>query len=73
MTNEKGTSMSRAQLLALQLSSDELLRIARFDAERVYRDLARFVIRISREPDGWHVDFDLKGCDGSRRRPTLRH
>jgi hypothetical protein len=52
--------MSSAQLLAGQLSSDEVLRIARLDAEQVYRDLSRFVIRIAREFDGWHVDFDLK-------------
>ena len=52
--------MSSAQLLASQLASDEALRIARLDAERIYRDLARFVIRIARESDGWHVDFDLK-------------
>jgi len=48
------------QLLAPELTSDEVLRVARLDAERVYRDLSRFVIRISRESDGWHVDFDLK-------------
>ena len=52
--------MSTVQLLAPQLSSDEVLRVARLDADRAYRDLARFVIRIAREPDGWHVDFDLK-------------
>jgi hypothetical protein len=52
--------MSTAQLLAPQLSSDEVLRVARLDAERVYRDFSRFVIRIARESDGWHVDFDLK-------------
>jgi len=52
--------MSSAHLLAQQLSSDEVLRVARLDAEQVYRDLARFVIRIEREADGWHVDFDLK-------------
>ena len=60
MTNEKGTRMSSAQILAPRLASDEVLRVARLDAERVYRDLARFVIRIAWEPDGWHVDFDLK-------------
>ena len=52
--------MSTAQLLEPQLSSDEVLRVARLDAERVYRDFSRFVIRIAREADGWHVDFDLK-------------
>src|ERR1700752_2470212 len=52
--------MSSAQLAAPQLSSDEVLRVARLDAERAYRDLSRFIIRIARESDGWHVDFDLK-------------
>ena len=52
--------MSSARVLAPQLSSDEVLRVGRLDAERVYRDLSRFVIRIARESDGWHVDFDLK-------------
>jgi hypothetical protein len=47
------------KVLTSQLASDEVLRIARLDAERVYRDLSRFVIRVAREPDGWHVDFDL--------------
>lgn len=42
------------------LSSCEVLCVAHLDAHRAYRDLARFVIRIAREPDGWHVDFDLK-------------
>ena len=52
--------MSSAQLLAPQLSSEEVLRVARLDAERVYRDFSRFIIRMVRESDGWHVDFDLK-------------
>ena len=52
--------MSTAQLLTPQLSSDEVLRVARLDADRAYRDLTRFVIRIAREPDGWHVDFELQ-------------
>ena len=57
--------MSSAQIVAPQLSSNEVLRVARLDAERVYRDLSRFVIRMAREADGWHVDFDLK--DASAR------
>lgn len=52
--------MNGTQLLAPQLTVEEVLRIARLDADRVYRDLSRFVIRMSREADGWHVDFDLK-------------
>jgi len=52
--------MSTAQVVARELSSDEALRVARIDADRVYRDLSRFAIRIVREDDGWHVDFELK-------------
>ena len=39
------------------LAADEVLRIAREDAERVYKDLARFRISLYLEPDGWHVEF----------------
>ncbi len=52
--------MSSPQLLAPQLSAEEVLRTARLDADGAYRDLSRFIIRIAREPDGWHVDFELK-------------
>ena len=41
------------------LSSDAVLRVARMDAERGYRDLSRYTIRITEEADGWHVDYDL--------------
>jgi hypothetical protein len=43
-----------------RLSSDEILRIARLDAERVYRDLSPYSICITERPDGWHVDYELK-------------
>lgn len=52
--------MTTAQIATPTLSSDEVLRIARLDAERAYRDLSRFAIRLSRESDGWHVDYELK-------------
>ncbi len=42
-----------------RLSSDKVLPIARMDAERVYRDLSRYSIRISEQSDGWHVDYEL--------------
>jgi hypothetical protein len=44
---------------AIPLTSDEVLRIAREDAERVYKDLERFRISLFREPDGWHVEYAL--------------
>jgi hypothetical protein len=48
------------ELQAERLSSDQVLKIARTDAERVYRDLSHFFIRIAEETDGWHVDYELK-------------
>lgn len=43
-----------------RLSSDEVLKIARLDAERAYRDLTPYRISIALEPDGWHIDYELK-------------
>ena len=42
------------------IAADEALRIARLDAEPVYRDLSPFMVIICREPDGWHVDYEIK-------------
>lgn len=41
-------------------SSDEILRTARLDAERAYRDLTPYRISLTLESDGWHVDYILK-------------
>ncbi|MCI0637954.1 MAG: hypothetical protein L0Y72_23735 [Gemmataceae bacterium] len=41
-----------------RLSSNEALKIARLDAERVYRDLTLYRIAIVLEADGWHVDYE---------------
>lgn len=38
---------------------DEALRVARLDAERVYRNLDPYLIAVSRESDGWHIDYEL--------------
>jgi hypothetical protein len=42
------------------ISCDEALKIARLDAEVAYRDLSPYRIQLSLEPDGWHVDYELK-------------
>ena len=42
------------------LTSDQALRIARLDAERVYHDLSPYRASVSLEHDGWHVDYELK-------------
>ena len=44
------------------ISGDEALRIAHADAERVYRDLSRYRIVLALEPDGWHIDYELKSA-----------
>jgi hypothetical protein len=41
-------------------SCDQALKVAREDAETVYRDLARYWIRVALEEDGWHVDYQLR-------------
>ena len=44
----------------VNLTADEVLKIARLDAERAYRNLAPYRISVSLESDGWHVDYLLK-------------
>jgi hypothetical protein len=48
------------EITAPSLTSDEALRIARLDAERVYRDLSAYRVGVVLEQDGWHVDYELK-------------
>jgi hypothetical protein len=42
------------------LGADEALKIAHADALQAYRDLYAYCIRLALEPDGWHIDYDLK-------------
>ncbi len=42
------------------ISCDEALKIARTDAERVYRNLSPYRISVVLESDGWQVDYVLK-------------
>ena len=42
------------------ISSDQALKIARTDAEGVYRDLSIYRIGVSLEDNGWLVDYELK-------------
>jgi hypothetical protein len=46
-----------------QLPCDEILRIARLDAERVYRDLSPYRISLCLLDDGWHVDYEVASPD----------
>jgi hypothetical protein len=43
-----------------QITSDQALKIARMDAEKVYRDLSPYRILVELYQDGWHVDYELK-------------
>lgn len=43
-----------------RVPGDAALRIAHTDAEKVYRDLSHYRIVLALEPDGWHVDYQLK-------------
>jgi hypothetical protein len=42
------------------ISGDQALRIAEADAVAAYGDLSRYRIVLALEPDGWHVDYELK-------------
>jgi hypothetical protein len=46
--------------MPMSMASDRALGIAQADAVGAYRDLSHFVIRLSLESDGWHVDYELK-------------
>jgi len=39
------------------LTSDQILKIAREDAERVYGDVSDLEISIRLRSDGWHVEY----------------
>jgi hypothetical protein len=43
------------------ITSDEALKIARLDGEKAYRnDLSGCRVTVAMEPDGWHIDYELK-------------
>jgi hypothetical protein len=54
------TPSTTAVLTVPSITSDQALRIARLDAERVYRDLSPYRASIALEQDGWHEDYELK-------------
>jgi hypothetical protein len=45
---------------SMSILAEDALKIARLDAEKVYRDLDRYRIQITIEPDGWHIEYWLK-------------
>ena len=48
------------------LAADQILTFAQADAARAYGDLSEYCVRLSLEPDGWHVDYELRDarCKG---------
>jgi hypothetical protein len=44
----------------LLVPADVALATAHADATRAYRDLSHYRIEITHEPDGWHVDYELR-------------
>lgn len=42
------------------LAADQILTFAQADAVRVYGDLSAYCVRLALEPDGWHVDYELR-------------
>ena len=42
------------------LTAEHALSIAQADAARAYRDLSVYRIHLVLEPDGWHIDYELK-------------
>jgi hypothetical protein len=57
---DKEESSMLAHENAISVTSDTALRVARMDAERVYRNLSEYRAVVSLEKDGWHVDYALK-------------
>jgi hypothetical protein len=45
---------------ARTLPGDQALAIAQADALQAYGDLSPYCIRLAHEPDGWHIDYELK-------------
>ncbi len=43
-----------------EISSDQALKIAQADAEKICKDLSGYRIILALEPDRWHVDYQLK-------------
>jgi hypothetical protein len=41
------------------LLCDEVLRVAREDAQTAYRDLSGYRITLFQDSEGWHVHYDL--------------
>ncbi len=54
------TSTAIEDAVQEQITSDQALKVARLDAEKVYRDLTHYRILVELYQDGWHVDYELK-------------
>ncbi|MCX7421506.1 MAG: hypothetical protein NT013_18440 [Planctomycetia bacterium] len=41
-------------------AADQVLTFAQADGVRVYGDLSAYCVWLALEPDGWHVDYELR-------------
>jgi hypothetical protein len=41
------------------MTADQIVGVARLDAEQAYNDLFRYRVTLALLGDGWHVDFEL--------------
>jgi hypothetical protein len=49
-----------------QIFSDLALKIARLDAEKIYRDLSAYRVFLELNHNGWQVDYELKNQQTQR-------
>lgn len=54
------STVTAAAGAAAAIGGDLALSIAQADALKAYRDLSMFRIELALEPDGWHIDYELK-------------
>jgi len=64
-------SIASTPAIPPRVSGDGALRIAQADTENVYRDLTNYRIALALEPDGWHVDYQLKSPTAHVAGPTI--
>lgn len=54
------SNTATASAPAATIAGDRALTIAQADAIKAYRDVSLYRIHLVLEPDGWHVDYELK-------------
>ena len=54
------STISADEGLQTEITSDQALKTARLDAEKIYRDLSAYRVFLELNHDCWHVDYELK-------------